>query len=138
MILAVAEKILAKAKTNGSLIFATILTTMFTNFASGVQYVALIVPGRIFKGVYRERGLHPKNLSRALEDSGTLVSALVPYGTDGAFLMGVLGVSPFAFIPFCFFNICSPIVSSLLGYTGWTLEPLEQESVKDKQLPTED
>lgn len=128
MILVVAKKILAKAQTNGSLIFATILTTAFTNFASGVQYVALIVPGRLFKDVYRERNLHPKNLSRALEDSGTLIAPLVPWGTDGAFLMGVLGVSPFVFIPYCFFNICSPIISSIIGFTGWTLEPLEREA----------
>ncbi|SDP30906.1 Na+/H+ antiporter NhaC [Desulforhopalus singaporensis] len=128
MILVVAKKILKMATTSGSLVCATIVTTMFTNFASGVQYVALIVPGRLFRSEYSERGLHPKNLSRALEDSGTLVAPLVPYGTDGAFLMGVLGVSPFAYIPFCFFNMCSPIISILLGFAGWTIEPLEQEA----------
>ena len=89
MVNTVIERALRNAKKDSTVITATLLSTIFTNFATGVQYVALIIPGRMFKDIYRERGLHPKNLSRALEDTGTLCAPFVPWGTDAAFLSGV-------------------------------------------------
>lgn len=117
----VANKILSLAKTQGGLIFATLVTTAFTAMATGVQYVALIVPGRLYRDVYPANGLHRKNLSRAMEDSGTVVSPLIPWSTDGAFITGVLGVSTFAYLPFAFFNLLSPAVSAIAGFTGLTI-----------------
>lgn len=133
MIQVVAQKILSMAKSRGSLIASTIGVTIFTNYATGVQYVALVLPGTLFKNVYPKRGLHPKNLSRALEDSGTLVAPLVPWGTDGAFLAAALGVTPWAYIPYAFMNLVNPIVSIFLGYTGWTIETVDPEDYQDEK-----
>jgi NhaC family Na+:H+ antiporter len=127
MIHVIVEKILTYAVTDKSLITATLLTTIFTNCATGVQYVALILPGRMFKDVYKERNLHPKNLSRALEDTGTLVAPLVPWSTDAAFLTGALGVSPFVYMPFCFLNIINPIVATVYAQLGFNIVKLDEE-----------
>lgn len=81
------------------------------------QYLAIVVPGRIFRKSYEE-----KNLSRVLEDSGTLTSSLVPWNTCGAFMLTTLGVHPFAYLPFAFLNLINPIVSIIYGYTGFTME----------------
>lgn len=131
MIHVIVLKILTIAKSDRALVIATLFTTIFTNFATGVQYVALIIPGRMFKDVYDERNLHPKNLSRALEDTGTLVAPLVPWSTDAAFLMGTLGVNPFAYIPFCFLNILNPIIATVYAQLGITLAYTEDPETLD-------
>ena len=74
------------------------------------------------------QGLHPKNLSRALEDSGTLTSALVPWNTCGAFMASTLGVATFAYAPFAFLNYINPLISILYGYTGVTIEADEERA----------
>jgi NhaC family Na+:H+ antiporter len=84
----------------------------------------------MFRAEYARRGLQPKNLSRALEDAGTLTSALVPWNTCGAFLAQTLGVATFAYAPFCFFNLINPIVSAIYGITGFTIEKLEPGEVE--------
>lgn len=127
MVRCVIEKALKNAKKDSTIITVTLLSTIFTNFATGVQYVALIIPGRMFKDIYRERGLHPKNLSRALEDTGTLCAPFVPWGTDAAFLSGVLGVTVGIYAPFCFLNYINPIVSLICAQTGWTIEKMEEK-----------
>ena len=128
MVNTVIERALRNAKKDSTVITATLLSTIFTNFATGVQYVALIIPGRMFKDIYRERGLHPKNLSRALEDTGTLCAPFVPWGTDAAFLSGVLGVTTGIYAPFCFLNLINPIVSLICAQTGWTIEKIKGDS----------
>lgn len=122
MIRVIVERVLQFAHNTGSLVTATILTCIFTNYTTGVQYVALVIPGRMYKDAYQRIGLHPKNLSRALEDSGTLVAPLVPWSTDGAFISGALGILPLAYIPFAFLNLINPLVSIFYGFTGITME----------------
>lgn len=128
MVRIVIEKALKNAKKDSTVITITLLSTIFTNFATGVQYVALIIPGRMFKDVYKERGLHPKNLSRALEDTGTLCAPFVPWGTDAAFLTGVLGVTTGVYAPFCFLNLINPIISLICAQTGWTIAKIDKTS----------
>ena len=128
MVNTVIERVLKNARKDSTVITATLLSTIFTNFATGVQYVALIIPGRMFKDIYKERGLHPKNLSRALEDTGTLCAPFVPWGTDAAFLSGVLGVTTGIYAPFCFLNLINPIVSLICAQTGWTIEKMEKDT----------
>lgn len=110
------------ARGTGSLVFATLCTCVGTNFVAGDQYLSIVIPGRIFKDLYAERGLKPKNLSRALEDAGTLTSPLVPWNTCGAFMFTTLGVYPFAYAPYAFLNLINPVVSAIYGYTGLTIE----------------
>jgi Na+:H+ antiporter, NhaC family len=86
---------------------------------AGDQYVADVLPSRMFRGEFERRGLAPETLSRAVEDSGTVTSPLVPWNTCGAYMSGVLGVSTAAYFPFCFFNIFSPILDVVYGFLGF-------------------
>ena len=122
-----ANKLLSFAKSTGSLILVTIISCLFINILAGDQYLAIALPGKMYKDEFRKRGLAPRNLSRALEDSGTVTSALVPWNTCGATMSGFLGVSTFAYAPFAFFNILSPIVSTIAGYVGYSIMTLDED-----------
>ncbi|MCG2715973.1 MAG: Na+/H+ antiporter NhaC [Candidatus Marinimicrobia bacterium] len=131
MLREIALKILSIAKSTGSLVTATILTCVGTNIIAGDQYLSIVLPGRIYKKIYDERGLKPKNLSRVLEDGGTLTSSLIPWNSGGAFMWATLGVYPFAYAPFAFLNLINPLISILYGYTGWTMEKYSDEELKE-------
>jgi len=88
--------------------------------------MAIVIPGRMYRDAFRKRGLHPKNLSRALEDSATLTSPLIPWNTCGAFMWATLGVYPLAYLPFAFMNLLNPIISMFYGFTGITMEKLDE------------
>lgn len=125
-----AEGVLKLAKGTGNLIAATIGTCGFMNLTASDQYLTLVITGRMYKEAYEKAELHPKNLSRALEDAGTLTSPLVPWNTCGAFMAGTLGVATLAYLPFCFLNLINPIVSVIYGYTGYTIDKLPPKEVK--------
>jgi NhaC family Na+:H+ antiporter len=74
------------------------------------------VPGRMFEENYKNQGLAPENLSRTLEDSGTVTSVLIPWNTCGAAQSAVLGVATLSYLPYCFFNLISPLMTILYGY----------------------
>jgi len=103
----ITEAIIRRAKSRGGLISATAGTCVFFNATASDQYLAIVVPGRMFASTYRDRNLKPENLSRTLEDAGTVTSVLVPWNTCGAAQADVLHVSVYAFAPYCFFNILS-------------------------------
>lgn len=116
MLKVLAEAIIRKVHKVGSLIAATAATCMFFNITTSDQYLAILVPGRMYADVYKKRGLKPENLSRTLEDSATVTSVLVPWNTCGATQASVLGVATLTYAPYCFFNIISPIMTILYGY----------------------
>lgn len=118
----IAGAILKLAKRTGSLVMSTVLTAMGMNIIAPDQYLAIVVPGRMYRDAYKRAGLKPKNLSRALEDGGTLSSALIPWNTCGAYMWATLGVYPFAYLPFAFLNLLNPAISILWGFTGVTME----------------
>ncbi|MBE0449267.1 MAG: Na+/H+ antiporter NhaC [Clostridia bacterium] len=126
MLHALASEILKIAKTTGLLVVATILTAFGMNIIAGDQYLAIVIPGRMFKDAYAERNLHPKNLSRVLEDSGTLTSPLIPWNTCGAFMIATLGLAPWTYIPYSILNLTNPLVSIFYGFTGITMEKLDK------------
>ena len=107
----IAMEIIKRVHSTWSLITSTAATCMFFNVTASDQYLAIVVPGRMYADIYRERGLKPENLSRTLEDSGTVTSVLVPWNTCGATQASVLGVSTLIYAPFCFFNIISPLMT---------------------------
>ncbi len=121
MLQAFVRAILYLVRGTGSLIAATIGTCIFFNISASEQYLAIVVPGRMFRGTYAARKLAPQNLSRALEDGGTVTSVLVPWNTCGAFAASVLGVSTWAYLPWCFFNLLCPLVGMGLASAGWTM-----------------
>ncbi|MDD0851524.1 Na+/H+ antiporter NhaC [Halobacteriovorax sp. GB3] len=121
MLETISTKILQSVRSVGGLVGSTLASCLFFNMTACDQYLAIVVPGKMFKKSYDKFNLHPKNLSRALEDAGTVTSVLVPWNTGGAYNSGVLGVSTLTYLPFCFFNILSPIISAFLGAMGWTI-----------------
>jgi NhaC family Na+:H+ antiporter len=116
MLKVLAEAIIKKVHKIGSLIAATAATCVFFNITTSDQYLAILVPGRMYADIYKKRGLKPENLSRTLEDSATVTSVLVPWNTCGATQASVLGVATLTYAPYCFFNIISPIMTILYGY----------------------
>jgi len=111
----ISAAILHHVRGAASLITATIGTTILVNIFLAEQYLAIVLTGRMYRLEYRNRNLDARNLSRALEDGGTLTSVLVPWNTCGAFAASVLGVSTFSYLPFCFFNLLSPPIAVLLA-----------------------
>jgi NhaC family Na+:H+ antiporter len=114
----------------GSLIATTAVTCIGVNIVASDQYMSIVLPGRMFKLEYERRGLAPENLSRTLEDSGTLSSPLIPWNTCGAYMAGTLGVATFTYLPFAFFNLINPIVAIILGFTGISIKKIDQSKTK--------
>jgi len=112
----IANAIMTKAKSHASLVTSTAGSCMFFNLTASDQYLAIVVPGRMYKSMYEKRNLAPENLSRTLEDTGTVTSVLIPWNTCGAYQASVLGVATIAYLPFCFFNIISPFMTLLYAY----------------------
>ena len=125
MLQRLAHSIIQYAHSTGSLVASTALTCGFINVTASDQYIAIVVPGRMFATTYKERGLAPENLSRTLEDSGTVTSVLVPWNTCGAYHAGVLGVATFAYLPFAFFNLISPLMTIFFAYAGIKIKKLK-------------
>ncbi len=112
----ITEKIISRTTSDTSLVGSTVFSCLFFNITASDQYLAIVVPGRMFAQSYKDRGLAPENLSRALEDSGTVTSVLIPWNTCGVYQSGVLGVSTLTYLPFCFFNLLSPIMTMIFIY----------------------
>ena len=127
MLKVLAEAIIRKVHRVGSLIATTAATCVFFNITTSDQYLAILVPGRMFADVYKKRGLKPENLSRTLEDSATVTSVLVPWNTCGATQASVLGVATLVYAPYCFFNIISPIMTILYGYLNIGINYYDKE-----------
>ena len=135
MLARIATSILSMVRGTGSLIAATLATSFGMNVVASDQYIAIVLPGRMFRAEYARRGLAPKNLSRALEDAGTLTSPLVPWNTCGAFMAQTLGVATFAYAPFAFFNLINPLVSLVYGFTGFTIAKAGPEDLEEGVAP---
>ncbi len=121
--------LIGMAQTTGSLIFVTALTCIGVNILAADQYIAIVLPGRMYRLEFKRRNLAAKNLSRALEDTGTVTSVLVPWNTCGAFFASTLGVATFAYAPYCFFNLISPITSVLYGVYNFKISPINPDEV---------
>jgi NhaC family Na+:H+ antiporter len=127
----IAEKIIALAHSTGSLVASTAATCVFFNLTASDQYMAIAVPGRMYADTYKKRGYKPELLSRTLEDSGTVTSVLIPWNTCGATQSKVLGVSTWAYAPYCFFCIISPLMTVFMAYINFKIRRLnDPESTK--------
>jgi NhaC family Na+:H+ antiporter len=113
--------LISAAKSTGRLYLSVFASGVGLNIVAGDQYIALVLPSRIFRLEFEERGLAPQNLSRLAADSGTVTSPLVPWNSCGAFMSAVLGVATLSYLPFAVFNIASPVLSVIYGYTGFRI-----------------
>ena len=98
----ISQSIIQYAESTGSVIATTACTCLFFNVTASDQYLSIVVPGRMYADTFKDKGLAPENLSRTLEDSGTVTSVLVPWNTCGATQSAVLGVATMTYLPFCF------------------------------------
>ena len=118
MLQSIMHYILKIAKGTFGLITTTIFSSIFINVSCAEQYISIIVPSRMYLRTYIERNLAPKNLSRTLEDGGTLSSVFVPWSTDGVYIYGTLGVFAWQYAPFTILNYTAPIIAMILAATG--------------------
>ncbi|WP_234399125.1 Na+/H+ antiporter NhaC [Pseudoalteromonas sp. T1lg75] len=118
------QRLIRVTRSAGSLISTTIVTAFGTNCIAADQYIGIVMPGRMFKEEYARRGLAPENLSRALEDGGTVTSALIPWNTCGAYMQSVLLINPLEYALFCFFNWLSPLIGIACALAGLRIKRL--------------
>ena len=117
---------LKRAKSTGSLVATVVFSCIGINIVAADQYIAIVLPGKMYRAEFAKRNLDPKNLSRVIEDSGTLTSPLVPWNTCGAYMAATLGVATLAYLPFVFFNLINPLVSLIYGFTGFTMVKIDE------------
>lgn len=123
---AVMEPLVQHLHSTGSLILAVILSAIGVNVFIGEQYSSIILPAAAFTKAFKKHGLAPVALSRALEDGGTVINYLIPWGVAGAFVANALNVPVLHYLPFVFFSLLSPIFSIISGFTGIGIKHLKK------------
>ena len=127
----IVNRILRHIKTDGGLVTLTEATCLASNITMPEQYISIVVPGRMYEKAFEERNLSPATLSSALENSGTVTSALVPWNTCGTFIKSTLQIGTFQYLPFAIFNYLMPIVNIILAYAGITVADLNGTRKRD-------
>ncbi|WP_257098637.1 Na+/H+ antiporter NhaC [Pseudovibrio flavus] len=133
------EPVFKIAKSTGALVTSLVSTCIATNALASDQYMAIVIPGRMFKTAFVRARLRPEVLSRAVGDSATVTSALIPWNSCGAYMAATLGVPTLAFAGFAFFNIITPIVTIAFALFGWrmlTSTDAEVELEMEAEAPT--
>jgi Na+:H+ antiporter, NhaC family len=126
MLKKITQSIIGVAKNTSSLIGSTVASCLFLNVTASDQYLSIVIPGKMFSDTYRQRKLASQNLSRTLEDGGTVTSVLIPWNTCGATQSTVLGVQTIVFLPYCFFNIISPIMSIIFAVLKIKIKKIQE------------
>jgi NhaC family Na+:H+ antiporter len=120
--------IIDRVKSVGGTIATVMITALGLNMVAGDQYIAIVLPARMFMVEFRKRGLHPETLATAVENSGTVTSPLIPWNSCGAYMSAALGVSTFVYLPYCFFNFLNFILGMLYGFIGINIMRLPQDA----------
>lgn len=136
MLRSVVETILNFAKKASSLIIATIFSAIVTNITTSEQYISILLPGRMYVTAYQNKGLSSKNLSRALEDGGTVTSVLVPWNTCGVFAFSMLQVSAFEYAPYAVMNYTIPVIAIILASLNIRIEYLPKDDQTEQNANT--
>ena len=121
------NELLKVIKGPAALIGATELTSFFANAIMAEQYISILIPGRMFAPAYREKGIHPKSLSNALESAGTVTSCLIPWNTCGVFIATTLKISTAQYAPWAVFNYVMPIICFIMAFMGITVTRMTPE-----------
>jgi NhaC family Na+:H+ antiporter len=117
------DSVLTLVKSTGDLVAATVTGGFITNILAADQFLAIALPGRLFSSTYDDRRLSRENLSRTLEDSATMTSALIPWNTCGAYMAATLGVATFDYAPYAIFNLACPLIAIGFGYLAIKQKP---------------
>ncbi|MFB6363110.1 Na+/H+ antiporter NhaC [Paenibacillus elgii] len=123
------DRIKSLLNNKGNVITATVFSSIGVNVIIGECYLSIILPGQMLESSYKRLKLHPKNLSRTLEDAGTIVHPVVPWGVSGAFIMATLNIG-MEYVLYSFMCFITPLLAILFGYTGFAIAPLGEESEK--------
>lgn len=126
MIQTITEKMMSLMRNTVSLVGSTVGTTIFFNMTLSDQYMAILLPGKMFSETYRKLGYEPRLLSRTLQDSATVTSVLVPWNTCGVVQASVLNVATLAYLPYCFFNLITPVITIIVAATGYKIKRLKK------------
>ncbi len=121
--------IVDKVKSDGGTIAVVMLTALGLNIVAGDQYIAIVLPARMFMIEFRKRGIHPETLATAVENSGTVTSPLIPWNSCGAYMSAALGVSTFVYLPYCFFNFLNFLLGMIYGFAGINIMRLPADSL---------
>lgn len=121
MMTVITQAITARFRRTNRLVTSTVASGLFLNSCTGDQYLSIILGGNVFKKAYRKRNVKPQVLSRTLEDSISVTSVLIPWNSCGVTQSTVLGVATLIYLPFCIFNIMSPLMSIAMAWIGWKL-----------------
>jgi len=131
----IVDALLKGVKGTASLITTTVLTCIGMNIIAADQYIAIVLPGRMYRAEFERRGLAPQALSRTLEDAGTMTSALVPWNTCGAFMAATLGVPTLVYAPYAFVNLLNPVIAIIYGLLNFKIVRLE-DTAEPESLTT--
>jgi NhaC family Na+:H+ antiporter len=126
------DSVKGMAKGFFSMVAATTGTCLVTNVSTSDQYISVAIPGRMYAGLYKEKGYASENLSRTLEDTGTVTSVLIPWNTCGAYHASVLGIGTLTYLPYCFFNIISPFMTLLFAWFMIKIKRVEMVEPEEK------
>lgn len=130
----VLDLLLSKVKSTVGIIIATIASCFTVAFVTGSSYLSILIPGELFKDVYPKKKLHPKNLSRTLEDSGTVIVPLIPWSAAGAYMAATLGVSTLEYLPWAILNYTGIIFAIIFAITGFGIVKIDDKKINDKDV----
>lgn len=122
----VLDLLMSKVKSTAGIIISTIVSCFTVAFVTGSSYLSILVPGELFKDVYPKKNLHPKNLSRTLEDSGTVLVPLIPWSAAGAYMTATLGVDTLEYLPWAIMNYSGMIFAIIFAITGFGIAKLDK------------
>jgi len=123
------QPLLDYSKSDRSILVSTSLTSIGINLVAGDQYMAIVLPGRMFREAYQERNLAPETLSRQIEGSGTVTSPLIPWNSCGAYMSATLGIATIAYLPYAFFNLADAAITFLFALLGVKIGHLKPEEI---------
>jgi NhaC family Na+:H+ antiporter len=124
MIMSITKTIIRIANSCFSLVSSTVGTCLFLNLSTGDQFISIVLAADMYKDAYKQRGFESRLLSRTTEDAATVTSVLIPWNTCGMAQSTVLGVPTVVYLPYCFFNLLSPLMSMLVAAIGWKIKRL--------------
>ncbi|MCQ2136917.1 MAG: sodium:proton antiporter, partial [Bacteroidales bacterium] len=122
MIQSLTNMLIKRIESRTSLVGSTVMTGIFANLTTGDQYLSIILTCNLYKKLYKDKGYEDRLLSRSAEDSATVTSVLIPWNSCGMTQATVLGVATIAYLPFCFFNLISPLMSVLMAAIGYKIK----------------
>ena len=126
----VLDLLMSKVKSTAGIIISTIVSCFTVAFVTGSSYLSILVPGELFKEVYPKKNLHPKNLSRTLEDSGTVLVPLIPWSAAGAYMAATLGVDTLQYLPWAILNYSGIVFAIIFAITGFGIAKLDKNEIK--------